>query len=205
MFPLVDLNTESAGSFAAVVNLFANQCDIFRRVPWWAFSALWCSSSSSPHAPAATSHLILTQQAHGQMCKEAGSHSASVLFHRMPLQPRSAKCVPAFCKLLLFITHTCGSGTNANSRFGLVLFCLLMKRLLLFLIQWSAWSGQQCLYEKVVMRCQSAQCNGRTGSTLSLNMSTSNDILKEMWLLLCYLLFAFLVFFFCFHCNDFSD
>lgn len=149
MFPLVDLNTESAGSFAAVVNLFANQCDIFRRVPWWAFSALWCSSNSSPHAPAATSHLILTQQAHGQMCKEAGSHSASVLFHRMPLHPRSAKCVPAFCKLLLFITHTCGSGTNANSRFGLVLFCLLMKRLLLFLIQWSAWSGQQCLYEKV--------------------------------------------------------
>ncbi len=59
-----------------------------------------------------------------------------------PSMPRSAKCAllssVVCCKLLLFIVHICGSGTSANSRFGLVLFCLLvspMQRLLLFLIQ----------------------------------------------------------------------
>lgn len=65
--------------------------------------------------------------------EEAGPHSAPVLFpsllHRMPLQPRSVCLLSSVvcCQLLLFIAHICGSGAHANSRFGLVLFCSLVK------------------------------------------------------------------------------
>lgn len=95
------------------------------------------------------------------------------------------------CKLLLFIAHICGSGTNVNSRFGLVLFCLLVspwKDCLYFWFCDQLGADNNVCMRKwllTVMRCQTAQCNGMTGSTLCLNMSTTNAIFKEMWLLLC--------------------